>query len=295
MFKGEFIMGTTITYKTVNHLNIDGTFYKTSASKAPLVLFIHGGGLIWGTRDDMKQEQIDFYLQNGYNVLTIDYRLAPESKLPNIMNDVRDAVSWVLDEGHSQLDYDPERVVVIGSSAGGYLALNTGIFDKKPKAIISFYGYGDILDDWYLKPSTHFNQQTKVPEALVSQLIKKEQISGAPIEQRYAIYLFCRQQGKWHDYVTGLDPIIYRDHLLPFCPLEHVDESYPPTLLLHGDQDEDVPYEESVKMYTALKENNVPVELVTIPRGKHTFDYQFDDQRTQDAFKKVLEFLKEYV
>lgn len=285
-------METTITYKTVNQLDIAGSFYKTNTANAPLVLFIHGGGLIWGTRHDMKKEQIELYLENGYNVLTIDYRLAPESKLPNIINDIKDATDWVLEEGYKQLDYDPKRVVVIGSSAGGYLALNTGTFDNKPKAIVSFYGYGDILADWYLKPSKHFNQQTKVPEVLVNQLIKKEQISSAPIEERYAIYLYCRQQGKWHDYVTGLDPRIYRDHLLPFCPVNHVDETFPPTMLLHGDQDEDVPYNESIKMQKALQENKVYTELVTIPNGKHTFDYQFEDPSTKGAFKKVLAFLE---
>src|SRR5699024_12370731 len=99
----------------VNQLDIAGSFYKTNTANAPLVLFIHGGGLIWGTRHDMKKEQIELYLENGYNVLTIDYRLAPESKLPNIINDIKDAIDWVLEEGYKQLDYDPKRVVVIGS------------------------------------------------------------------------------------------------------------------------------------------------------------------------------------
>lgn len=282
----------TVLYKTVNNCDIQGDFHPTSTSNAPLVLFIHGGGLIWGARTDMKKEQIDFYTVHGYNVFTIDYRLAPEVKLPNIINDIRDAVLWVLHDGHKQLDYDPSRVVVVGSSAGGYLALNTGLFENRPKAIISFYGYGNILGKWYLEPSKHFTKQTKVPVALVNQLIKKEPVSYAPIEERYAIYLHCRQQGNWHHYVTGLDPIVYRDHLLPFCPVEHIDENYPPTLLIHGDADEDVPYEESVQMHKALMSKGIATELVTIPRGKHTFDYDFDTADTQFAFEKILAFLK---
>src|SRR5699024_8839754 len=102
---------------TINQLKIEGTFYKTHQEKAPLILFFHGGGLIWGTRHDMKEEQIELYTENGYNVLTVDYRLAPESKLPNIMNDIKDALQWVLHEGHQVVDYDPQRIAVIGSSA----------------------------------------------------------------------------------------------------------------------------------------------------------------------------------
>lgn len=285
----------TVLYKSVNNCDIQGDFHPTSTKNAPIVLFIHGGGLTWGTRADMKKEQIEFYTENGYNVFTIDYRLAPEVKIPNIINDIRDAVDWVLQDGHKQLDYDPTRVVVVGSSAGGYLALNTGVFENRPKAIISFYGYGDILGKWYLEPSKHFMKQPKVPEKLVKQLIRSEPISSAPIEERYAIYLHSRQQGNWHKYVTGLDPIVYREHLLSFCPIEHIDEYYPPTLLIHGDQDEDVPYEESVQMHEALKAKGVSTELVTIPRGKHTFDYDFNTPDTQFAFEKVLAFLKKYI
>ena len=88
---------------------------------------------------------------------------------------------------------------------------------------------------------------TAVPEVLVQQLVQKHPISEGPIERRFGIYLYCRQQGKWIDYLTDKN----EGTLDPFCPLKKVDESYPPTLLLHGDADEDVPFEQSVFMSEA--------------------------------------------
>lgn len=282
-----------VTYKQIGKLHIQGDYYASNTQKAPLVIFIHGGGLIWGTSEDMKKAQRDIYLNAGFNVYSIEYRLAPETKLPDIIRDIQDCMKWVYETGAAELDFDQENVAVVGSSAGGYLALMTGTFQAyRPKAIVSFYGYGNILGSWYTTPSRYFNKMTKVPEKLAQQLIQKSPTASAPIEQRYAIYLFCRQQGKWLDYVTGLDPMIYRDNLRPFCPIEQIDEAFPPTLLLHGDADEDVPYEESVQMDKQLKKYNVDSELITIKGGKHTFDYEDEKPVVQDAFKKVVEFLK---
>lgn len=282
-------MKTTFIYKEANGCEIKGDFYSVEKEHAPLVVYIHGGGLIFGTRTDMKKEQIDLYLHAGYNVCTIDYRLAPESKLPAIKQDIEDALIWLREHGASKFGFDPERMAVIGSSAGGYLALLSGTFQSRPKVIVSFYGYGDIAGDWYRKPSPYFSKMTAVPEMLVQQLIQKQPISEGPIERRYAIYLFCRQQGKWIDYVVASR----EETLDPFCPSKKIAENYPPTLLLHGDADEDVPYEQSVFMSEALSKAKIKNKLITIKNGKHSFDENMGDPAVVEAFKEVISFLKE--
>lgn len=283
----------TFIYKTAGNCEIKGDFYPASASskQAPLIIYIHGGGLIWGTRDDMEKRQLELYNNAGYHVFTIDYRLAPETKLPEIITDIQDCLDWVYSEGREKMDFNPDKVAVIGSSAGGYLALSTGTFETRPKAIVSFYGYGNILGGWYRMPSRYFNKDKKVPEALARQLIGKEPVSAAPIEKRYGIYLLCRQQGKWLDYVTGMNPIFEADQLKRYCPVETADASFPSTLLLHGDADKDVPYEESVNMAKRLTELGVTNKLITIPDGEHQFDLEMDKPIVQDAFKEVLAFL----
>lgn len=283
-------MKTTFVYKEVNGCEMKGDFYSAGVSFAPLIIYIHGGGLIWGTRGDMKKEQITLYQQAGFNVCSIAYRLAPESKLPAIKEDIQDAFIWLKEIGAVKFDFDPERIAVIGSSAGGYLALLSGTFQVKPKAIVSFYGYGDISGEWYRRPSPYFSKMTTVPELLAKQLIQNKMISESPIEKRFAIYLYCRQQGKWLDYAAGSSN---RDTLLEFCPLYQIDASYPPTMLLHGDMDEDVPYQQSVIMNEALERCGVDHNLITIANGKHSFDDQMNNPIVIDVFDKVIQFLKE--
>jgi len=285
----------TFIYKTTNGCDIKGDFYPTKELHAPLLVYIHGGGLIWGSKEDLNDEQLRLYIEAGYNVFSIDYRLAPETKLPEIALDLADCMNWIFQDGTSEMDFNPEKVAVIGSSAGGYLSLLSGTFPVKPKAIVSFYGYGNILGGWYRMPSRYFNKDTKVPENLARQLIGKEPISAAPIEKRYGIYLFCRQQGKWLDYVTGMNPIMEMDQLKQYCPVDMATPDYPPTLLLHGDADDDVPYDESVKMDKRLQELGVESKLITIPDGLHQFDLEMEKPLVQEAFNEVFDFLKKHL
>lgn len=283
----------TYVYKKTNDCEIKGDLYSVENDNAPLIIYIHGGGLVWGTKEDILKEQVALYNNAGYHVFSIDYRLAPEAKLPEIVADIEDALHWV--KNQELFSFDRNRIGVIGGSAGAYLALTSGTLKVKPNAIVSFYGYGNILNDWYLEPSPHYSKTTMVPEMLAKQLIQPKQISSAPIEKRYAIYIFCRQQGKWLDYVTDTASGLNKDQLKEFCPIEKVDETYPPTLLLHGDSDEDVPYEESVQFAKVLQENHVPHQLITIKNGKHVFDNNMSHPQVKEAFENVLSFIKKYI
>ena len=285
-------MKKTFVYKHIDGCEIKGDFYEAARTHAPLIVYIHGGGLIWGSRQDMMSEQIELYLRHGFHVCTIDYRLAPETKLAGIVSDIEDALTWLRNEGAQQFPFDPEKIAVIGSSAGAFLALQTGTFAMKPKAIISFYGYGSILGEWYHKPSTHYQKMTNVPEMLARQLIQNKTISEAPIERRYAIYMYCRQQGKWNEFVSDKNPITDAEELAAFCPIQHIAPDYPATLLLHGTKDEDVPYEESVAMRDALTTVGIKNELITIENGKHVFDEEMKAPAVKTAFVKVIDFLQ---
>lgn len=282
---------TTVIYKQQDNFELKADFYPASEASRPVIVYIHGGGLLWGSREDMKPAQIDFYHQAGFNIFSIDYRLAPESKLPAIREDIVDALDWIGNEGTKQFDYDPEKIAVIGSSAGGFLALLTGTFPNKPKAIVSFYGYGDITGDWAVKPSPHYAAMTNVPRELAKMLVSNETISVGPIEKRYALYMHARQHGVWIEELSGLIPVLAKDELSTYCPLFNIQPDYPPTLLLHGTKDEDVPYEQSVLMAEGLQKNGVDHKLITIPDGKHSFDEDWQSPIVQNAFDEVINFL----
>ena len=277
----------TFLYKHVDGCDIHADFHPTTTDFAPLLVYIHGGGLIWGTRRDMNTEQIQRYNAAGFHVLSVDYRLAPESNLFEICEDIRDLLVWIRTEASTYFSFHPEQVAVVGSSAGGYLALLTGTFTVKPNAIVSFYGYGQVTGDWYRYPSPHFTSMPTVPKTLAQQLIQLHPISSATIQQRYAIYLYCRQQGTWLDWVTGSTS----KSLDSYAPVVLADSSYPSTLLIHGNADEDVPYQESVDMKTKLDALGVPNELLTISNGKHNFDSNMNDPGAVQAVERTIQYL----
>lgn len=286
----------TYAYKVVGGNEILADVYQAGRRRSPVIVWLHGGALMMGHRGNLAESQAQEYLAAGYRVVAIDYRLAPETKLPAIIEDLQDAFRWVQAIGPELFGADPGRIGVVGGSAGGYLALMAGCcVQPRPRALVSFYGYGDIIGAWYSKPDPGYCRQPLVSreEALAS--VGQPGISGTPgPNERWRCYLYCRQQGLWPREVMGADPEAEPERFWPFCPERQVSGDYPPTLLLHGDQDTDVPYARSVDMAAALARAGVQHELVTIPGGGHGFDGA-GDEAAKAARRKVLEFLGKHL
>jgi dipeptidyl aminopeptidase/acylaminoacyl peptidase len=184
---------------------------------------------------------------------------------------------------------------VVGHSAGGYLTLATGFrVTPRPRALVSFYGYGDIAGSWYSRPDPHYCQQPPVPPEEARAAVGGEVLSESYAPQRDRFYLYCRQQGLWPQEVAGHSPDSEPEAFDPLCPLRNITPDYPPTLLLHGDRDTDVPYEQSVLMATALARAGVEHDLVTIPGGEHGFDAA-DTAASRDALARALAFLRAHL
>jgi acetyl esterase/lipase len=289
----------THTFKTVDGLDLKANVHHDpDAKNAPVIVWIHGGALIGGTRHGPSEEQVKLYRDEGFAVISIDYRLAPETKIAGIIEDIQDAWRWIRSECPDRFGIDPDRMATIGHSAGGYLTLMTGFsVETRPKALIPFYGYGDIDGPWYSKPDPFYCQRPAVT--------KEEAyrgVSGPPLvdfedgDARSSFYLYCRQNGLWPNEVTGYDPMSEPEAFDPYCPVRNVTSDYPPTLLLHGNKDTDVPYQLSVNMAAELKRKGVKHELVTIEDGPHGFDGRgLADPVVRDAFDRVKAFLKAHV
>lgn len=132
----------TYTYKKVGDLEIKADVHRYAERNiGPAIIWIHGGALVYGSRKNLPpSRQFRRYLESGYTIVSIDYRLAPETKLPYIIEDVEDAYSWVYNKGPELFNIDPERIFVMGASAGGYLALVSGYrVNPLPKAVVSLY------------------------------------------------------------------------------------------------------------------------------------------------------------
>jgi len=267
----------------------------------PVVVWIHGGALVAGIRSQVtaRPEVLDRYLAARFVVVSIDYRLAPEAKLPEILDDLRDAFAWVRGEGPALFGGDPARVVAAGHSAGGYLALMAGIcVAPRPVAIASVYGYGDIAGSWYSRPDPFYCEQPAVSEAEAAAAVESREVSGLPwSEGRGKLYLYYRQHGIWPLQITGHDPDADPDAFNPWCPDRNVTADYPPTLLLHGTADTDVPYHLSVTMAERLAAAGVAHEFITIDGGPHGFEVKDrwrDRPEVVDAFDREIAFLKRH-
>jgi len=292
------VVKRTFVYKKVDGLELSADVYRHDDDVTrPVVVSIHGGALILGHRGQVMKSVLHDFLKEGYAIVSIDYRLAPETHLPAIIEDVLDAYTWVHERGPELFNVDTEKIAVLGGSAGGYLTLTAGFrAEPRPAVLVAFWGYGDLLGDWYSQPSRFYRRRP-----LVSEENAFAGVSGPPLadgriqgKQRGSFYLYCRQNGLWPLLVSGFDPVAEAMKYDPYMPVNNVTDEYPPTLLIHGTVDTDVPYEQSVLMEQQFKQHGVPHEFVTVPDAGHGLS-NGDQELVQSAYRRVLPFVMKHM
>jgi len=289
----------THVYKQVGELGIDLNLYcpEGGSENTPVIVLLHGGCLMRGERrnyrsDDARQKH---FFEMGATVISVNYRLAPETKLPQIIEDIKDGFRWIHSTGKEEYGYDTSRVIVAGHSAGGYLTLMCGFcLEKRPQALISYFGYGDVSGAWYSQPDPFYRSLDIIPEEN-SGIDRKgpETIAGYEGRGIDNLYLYYRQNGLWTKEVGGVDPKINPDFYREYNPIENISSSYPPVLFLHGENDTDVPYSKSVAMSEALTKKGVQNQLITIKEGTHGFDRNTEDRQVQEATLQVKSFIRD--
>jgi acetyl esterase/lipase len=297
---GATVKKSTYDFKTVSDVKVQADVYRPDDDRVrPVVVWIHGGALIMGNRNSVPKNIKDLCQAEGYALVSIDYRLAPEVKLPEIISDVEDAFTWIRGDGAKQCKLDANRLVVTGGSAGGYLTLMTGVRVKpKPTALVAYWGYGDVDGDWYTKPSEFYRKQplVKKEEALagVGGKVTTGSEPGYDGKARGRFYLYLRQNGLWTNEVTGFDPKTDRTKLDPFCPVRNVTKDYPPTILVHGTEDTDVPYELSENMAKEFTAHKVTHTFVTVRGAGHGLSGG-DKKQNDEAHAKAIAFIREHL
>ena len=199
---------TTRVYKTAGKCQIKADVHQTAPGyRKPAVMWIHGGALIMGSRKGLDGR---FHAELATGIRGRVDRLppAPETKLPGIIEDVQDAWRWLRQEGPKQFGIDPDRIATAGGSAGGYLTLMTGFcLEPRPRALVSYFGYGDITTPWYSNPDAFYRRQPLVSKEEAYRAWAAACCRSRPSpNQRGRFYLYCRQNGIWPNEVAGHDP-----------------------------------------------------------------------------------------
>jgi len=252
-----------ITYLTANHYEAKLDLYlpRNLTEPNPTLLYIHGGGWVRGSKETSTLRLLP-YLEMGWSVVNVEYRLARTSLAPAAVEDCRCALRWII-RNAKEYSLDPNQIVVTGHSAGGHLSLTTGMLpasagldrqcpgdeELKVAAIVNWYGITDVGD-----------------------------LLEGPNIKNYAV--------AWMGSMDDRHEIARR-----VSPLTYVRPELPPILSIHGDADPTVPYNHAVQLHKALIEAGVPNQLLTIPGGKHG---GFSRTETLEAYTTILEFLKKY-
>lgn len=290
---------TTAVYKTVDDVRIEADVYRANDETVrPVVVWIHGGALVVGSRTSVPEHLKAACQRDGHALVSIDYRLAPEVKLPAIAEDIDDAFVWLREQAAAQFHIDPDRCVIGGGSAGGYLALLAGTRIKSPvRGLVAYYPFTDLME--IDTPAFIELQRKTFP------LIRKEDayqavggkvltntLAGSQTQKlRNAFDPYAIQNGLWTKEVAGLELKDRRQREL-YSPVRNVKRDFPATLLIHGTTDRVCPHSESVAMATQLSRVKVPNELISIRDADHGF-VGADKRLVDDANARAAIFIRE--
>lgn len=258
----------------------------TAAEAKACVLYFHGGGLLYGNREDLPGLHIGALTKAGYLIAAFDYPLAPASGVEEILSDVCTSIIAFTDNNRNETG-SPLPYFLWGRSAGAYLCLLAAASGKipAPLGVVSYYGYGLLCDGWFNTPSSYYCALPSVGEACLKSLPDFCHGDGK-LDTHYSAYVYARQTGKWLDLIyTGREKLFYLNFTLRGC------QTLPcPLFCAHSIQDYDVPYSE----FTALTDRFHPSRFVA-PCREHDFDRDETSPVTAELLDATIEFLNSQV
>jgi acetyl esterase/lipase len=223
----------------------------------PLLVWVHGGGWSRGARQPVSTLA---FVEDGYAMASVDYRLSPVAPFPAQIHDIKAAIRFLRAEAGAY-GYDASRVAILGVSAGAHLAALAATTNGDPRlegdvgdyldqssdvvAVVSYFGASNLTT--ILDQSTPFGLGIRVPGL--------EALFGGPVEERSDLARLA-------------------------SPVFHVDADDPPLLLLHGDQDPQMPINQSHELEGAYEALGLDVHFEVVHGAKHGGDLFFDETRT---------------
>jgi acetyl esterase/lipase len=256
----DYVAQIDVVYTQVNGWDGRADLYiSPNASKpTPILINIHGGG--WKTGVKETQGGFNPFFKAGFAVANMEYRMSGQATAPAAVEDTRCMLIYLIKNAKA-LNIDPNKIVIMGGSAGGHLALMGGLlgndhrFDTncpgvenvKVAAIIDKYGIMDVWD-WTYGP---------------------EHKSSSP-------KLWLGDRANDDAFIKSVSPISY------------VTKNSPPIFIVHGNADPTVPYKQSVDLYKKLQDLGVKSQFITVEGGLHG---KFDKEKNNEINAAILEFI----
>lgn len=267
--------------------------FRPPVSAIGRIFYLHGGGLVFGEPDDLPACYVNLFLNAGYELVSLDYPLAPEQGLAVILEAVHVGVTHMLGmpEGTALPYY------LFGRSAGAYLTLMEAkrlrMENTAPSGLLCFYGYHTFDLPEFKKPNTWFAKLPAVSKQTVDSLIQTENgsdgatpafLTSGPMATRYSIYIYARQNGCWPE-LLGTPEDIARYSLG-----EEDFTLLPPGFFTASSGDQDVPFRESKQMARKIPGSKFfPVYYL-----EHDFDRDTSKPEGMQAYLAALAWLKEH-
>lgn len=250
-----------IVYAEVDGRRLSLDLHMPTADRPlPTVIWVHGGAWRSGSRQDVPAIELT---RHGYAIASVDYRLSVDSQFPAQVHDIKAAIRY-LRANAASYGLDAERFAIAGSSAGGHLAALVGVTggnaalegdvgrdheaSSRVRAIASFYGASNL--------GTILSQST--PHGLSVRMPALQLLLGGQPDQTVQLARLA-------------------------SPVAHVDADDPPLMLIHGDQDPQMPFEQSSELRQTYREAGLEVEFVTIEGGRHGGAVFFTDERIAEV------------
>ena len=266
---GEPTLITDVTFAVVEGESLALDAYLPAAPGLhPAVILIHGG--YWQAGDKESHARLgEWMAEHGYAAFAINYRLAPDFPFPAAVADVQCAVAWVREHA-AEYDVDPDRIALMGTSAGGHLAALAGLAAVPASPPASWQpSCGD--------PAANVSVQAVIscfgPVDLAFHAEESE-----PAEGIVAVFLGQTCQDAPQLCAAA-------------SPMTYVTADAPPTLLIHGADDAAVSCENSARLYAALDGVGADVTYLPVEGAQHGFIVGIKTPEAQAAMDAVGDFL----
>lgn len=251
-----------------------------SKEPLPLIVFVTGGGFIMSPKNNWIQQRMKL-AENGYVVASIEYRNAPLARFPEPLEDVKSAIRWL--RAHAtKFNINPEKVGVLGNSAGGYLSSFVGVtngnreFDKGENldyssevlCVADIFGISDVS-----KIGMDYDEENQKGHASAG-ATEALWVLGTPT--------FGGKDG-------GI--LAYPEEAAKASPISYVSEKSAPMLLMHGTADKLVSPGQTDILFQALKQKGVECERYVVNNAAHGGIYWVQEP----VLKIMVEFFDKYL